>query len=55
LNLKLELLAVFRQLVDLFFLLGDLGVESALHVLALGLELVLQVVELLRGFLLTNH
>jgi hypothetical protein len=55
LNLKLELLAVFRQLTNFLFLLGDLLVESALHVLALSLELVLEIVELLRGFFLADH
>ena len=41
--------------MNLFFLLGDLLIESTLHVLALGLELILEVVELLRGFFLPDH
>jgi len=55
LYLKFELLAVLGQLMNLFFLLGDLLIESALHVLALGLELILEVVELLRGFFRPDH
>ncbi len=44
LQLKFELLAVLRQLVDLLLLLGDLLVKAGLEVVALLLELLFEVV-----------
>jgi hypothetical protein len=55
LQLKFELLAVLRQLVDLLLLLGDLLVKAGLEVVALLLELLFEVVELLGRLFLADH
>lgn len=55
LEFELQLLAVLGQLVDLLLLLSDLGVEAGLQVVALLLELLFQIVQLLGGLFLSDH